>query len=110
MVAQNNPDSLRAALLNVAATGLSLNPVKKQAYLILRNKPWCWTSATWGFCMSPRCLARSNGARFRIVESAHVPADGINQAPVHEYNPFENDDSAGAIVGAYAVVKLPSGD
>ena len=35
---------------------------------------------------------------------------GINQAPIHEYNPFENDDAAGAIVGAYAVVKLPSGD
>ena len=36
-VAQNNPTSLQQALTNVAAIGLSLNPAKKQAYLITRN-------------------------------------------------------------------------
>ena len=35
--AMKNPLSAQAALANVAAIGLSLNPVKRQAYLITRN-------------------------------------------------------------------------
>lgn len=110
-VAQNNPDSLRAALLNVAATGLSLNPVKKQAYLIPRNKAVVLDISYMGILHVAQMSGAIEWGQARIVRAGHMfRLTGINQAPIHEYNPFENDDAAGAIVGAYAVVKLPSGD
>lgn len=110
-VAQNNPDSLRAALLNVAATGLSLNPVKKQAYLIPRNKAVVLDISYMGILHVAQMSGAIEWGQARIVRAGHTfRLTGINQAPVHEYNPFENDDAAGAIVGAYAVVKLPGGD
>ena len=110
-VAQNNPDSLRAALLNVAATGLSLNPVKKQAYLIPRNKAVVLDISYMGILHVAQMSGAIEWGQARIVRAGHAfRLTGINQAPIHEYNPFENDDAAGAIVGAYAVVKLPSGD
>lgn len=110
-VAQNNPDSLRAALLNVAATGLSLNPVKKQAYLIPRNKAVVLDISYMGILHVAQMSGAIEWGQARIVRAGHTfRLTGINQAPVHEYNPFENDDAAGVIVGAYAVVKLPGGD
>lgn len=110
-VAQNNPDSLRAALLNVAATGLSLNPVKKQAYLIPRNKAVVLDISYMGILHVAQMSGAIEWGQARIVRAGHMfRLTGINQAPIHEYNPFENDDAAGAIVGAYAVVKLPGGD
>lgn len=110
-VAQNNPDSLRAALLNVAATGLSLNPVKKQAYLIPRNKAVVLDISYMGILHVAQMSGAIEWGQARIVRAGHMfRLTGINQAPIHEYNPFENDNAAGAIVGAYAVVKLPSGD
>ena len=110
-VAQNNPDSLRAALLNVAATGLSLNPVKKQAYLIPRNKAVVLDISYMGILHVAQMSGAIEWGQARIVRAGHTfRLTGINQAPVHEYNPFENDDAAGAIVGAYCVVKLPGGD
>lgn len=110
-VAQNNPDSLRAALLNVAATGLSLNPVKKQAYLIPRNKAVALDISYMGILHVAQMSGAIEWGQARIVRAGHTfRLTGINQAPAHEYNPFENDDAAGAIVGAYAVVKLPGGD
>lgn len=110
-IAQNNPDSLRAALLNVAATGLSLNPVKKQAYLIPRNKAVVLDISYMGILHVAQMSGAIEWGQARIVRAGHTfRLTGINQAPVHEYNPFENDDAAGAIVGAYAVVKLPGGD
>ena len=110
-VAQNNPDSLRAALLNVAATGLSLNPVKKQAYLIPRNKAVVLDISYMGILHVAQMSGAIEWGQARIVRAGHTfRLTGINQAPIHECNPFENDDAAGAIVGAYAVVKLPGGD
>lgn len=110
-IAQNNPDSLRAALLNVAATGLSLNPVKKQAYLVPRNKSVVLDISYMGILHVAQMSGAIEWGQARIVRAGHrFQLTGINQAPIHEYNPFENDDAAGAIVGAYAVVKLPSGD
>lgn len=110
-IAQNNPDSLRAALLNVAATGLSLNPVKKQAYLIPRNKSVVLDISYMGILHVAQMSGAIEWGQARIVRAGHTfRLTGINQAPIHEYNPFENDDAAGAIVGAYAVVKLPGGD
>ena len=110
-IAQNNPDSLRAALLNVAATGLSLNPVKKQAYLIPRNKSVVLDISYMGILHVAQMSGAIEWGQARIVRAGHTfRLTGINQVPIHEYNPFENDDAAGAIVGAYAVVKLPSGD
>ena len=40
-IAQKNPQSLRNAVINVAALGVSLNPAEKKAYLVPRGGAIC---------------------------------------------------------------------
>src|ERR1700739_4461685 len=40
-IAVSNKPSLRAAITNIAAIGISLNPANKQAYLVPRDKKVC---------------------------------------------------------------------
>jgi recombination protein RecT len=97
------------AVKNVAAIGVSLNPARKQAYLVPRGGKICLdisyiglldiavasNSIVWGQAE----LVRENDA-FRRV--------GMDKQPVHEFEPFGNQ--RGKIVGAYVVVKLHNGD
>ena len=107
-IAKTNPVSLQMAIVNVAAIGISLNPILKYAYLLPRKGVVCLDVSYMGLVH----LAVQSG----IIE--WVQADivrkgeefclvGIDKAPEHKKNPFgEKTD----IVGAYCVAKLASGD
>lgn len=108
-VAMGSKQSLIAAVTNIAAIGISLNPARKQAYLVPRGGKICLDisyvglldiaiasgSILWGQAE----LVRENDA-FRKV--------GMDKQPVHEFEPFAK--SRGEIVGVYVVVKLHNGD
>lgn len=108
-VAMGAKPSLIAAVTNIAAIGISLNPARKQAYLVPRGGKICLDisyiglldiavasgSILWGQAE----LVRENDA-FRRV--------GMDKQPVHEFEPFGKN--RGDIVGAYVVVKLHNGD
>lgn len=116
-VAEQNPISLAQAIKNVAAIGLSLNPAKKQAYLIPRNikAGGKWISKVFlepsymGMCD----LATSSGAIQWVQSQCVYAADefidnGPGEKPTHKYNAFSTD--RGEFVGVYCVAKTREGD
>jgi len=113
-VAKQNPSSLRLAMYNVAAVGLTLNPNQGLAYLV------------------PRCLKRGEPARimldisYRGLISIGVETGAIKWAkaelvyendkfiyhgpgdkPTHDCDPFSTD--RGSMRGGYCIAELPGG-
>lgn len=106
--ARNNQASLLSAMSNVASIGLSLNPAKKQAYLVPRNGQICLDPSYMGMCD----LAIQSGM-IEFVQAKVVRANdtyknmGIDQQPLHEYQAFSD---RGEPVGVYCVAKTAKGD
>ena len=110
-VAMNNQNSLRNAIVNVAAIGISLNPASKHAYLIPRKGVICLDISYMGLLH----LACSTGSiiwgQCKIVrEKDEYQNNGIDKAPTHTYNAFMPEEGRGLIVGAYCTVKTAQGD
>lgn len=108
-VAVGNPDSLKEAIIGVAAVGLSLSPVHKQAYLVPRKGRVCLDISYQGFVD----LAVSKGAilwaKAELVKDRdQFELTGINSLPKHKIKKAFED--RGAVVGGYCVAKMPTGD
>jgi recombination protein RecT len=108
-IAVKNPDSVRNSVMNLAAIGLSLNPAKKQAYLVPRKNAICLDISYMGMVE----LAIASGS-VRMVKAELVRANdtfemnGFDREPTHKFNPFAKD--RGEIVGVYCVAKTAHGD
>jgi recombination protein RecT len=122
-VAKGCPRSLVSVLQNLAAIGLSLNPAKKEAYLLSRNiKTTVDGKEVWEsrLFLEPSYIglnkvATDTGAiewvQARVVRKADECIDnGVGLRPTHTYDVFATNEARGEIVGAYCVAKLPSGD
>lgn len=110
-IAIGNRNSLQSAVINVAAIGISLNPAKKQAYLVPRDGKVCLDISYMGMLH----LAQQTGAiqwgQARIVRlNDEFELLGIDEAPRHKFNPFQPEEERGPIVGAYVVIKTDAGD
>jgi len=114
--AKSQPNSLLAAISNVAAIGLSLNPARRQAYLIPRGvkingsfvQKVFLEPSYMGLCD----IATSSGSimwvQAKIVYASDLYKDqGIDKAPIHESKTFGDK---GVIVGVYCVAKTKDGD
>lgn len=116
-VAMNNRQSVVNAIKNVAAIGISLNPAKKQAYLVPRrpraNEPAaiCLDISYMGLID----LAVDSGsilwAQAKLVRENDVYENqGVDNPPMHRYKPFANALERGQVIGVYVVVKTASDD
>lgn len=108
-IARQNPQSVRDAVTNIAAIGISLNPAKKQAYLVPRKGGICLVISYMGLLD----LAIQSGSILWGQAELVFAADkftmhGFDQPPTHERNPFLKD--RGELVGAYSVVKTKDAD
>lgn len=108
-VAKGNQDSLKNAIINVAAIGISLNPAKKLAYLVPRDQKVCLDISYMGLMH----IAQQTGAIYWAQSSIVMASDvfelqGLDKAPVHKFNPFSKD--RGEIIGVYVTVKTGEGD
>jgi len=108
-IATSNRQSVIDAVTNVAAIGISLNPAKKQAYLVPRDGKICLDISYMGLLD----LAISSGSirwgQCRVVHAEDTfELDGIDRQPTHKYKPFAKD--RGEAVGVYCVVKTLDGD
>lgn len=106
-VAEKNPDSLKAAIMNVAAAGITLNPVFKHAYLVPRDGKICLDVSYQGLIK----LA-SDGDAISWVQAYVVHRNDsfnyvVGERPEHRFNPFGD---RGERVGAYCICKLKNGD
>lgn len=107
--ATQNPQSVINAVANIAAIGLSLNPAKKQAYLVPRDGKICLDISYMGLLDLAIASGSIRWGQAELVYTAdRFVLQGFDKPPVHERDPFAKD--RGAIVGAYAVVKTHDGD
>lgn len=117
--AQQNGISLAQAMKNVAAIGLSLNPAKKQAYLIPRNVKVGnqWVTKVFlepsymGLCDIAIGIGAIAWVQAKCVYSSDVFCDnGPGEKPTHTYNAFDSFVKRGDFVGCYCVAKTRDGD
>jgi recombination protein RecT len=107
--AMANRQSVINAVVNIAAIGISLNPAKKQAYLVPRDGKICLDISYIGLLD----LAIQSGSilwgQAELVQASDgFKLNGFDKPPLHERNPFSKD--RGEVVGAYVVVKTRDGD
>lgn len=108
-LAAGDRQSVVNAVTNIAAIGISLNPAKKQAYLVPRKGKICLDISYMGLID----LAIQSGS-IMWAQAALVHANdaftlnGFDRPPTHSFNPFSKE--RGEVVGAYVVVKTHSGD
>lgn len=108
-IARENPESLRAAITNIAAIGVSLNPAEKEAYLVPRKKAVCLDISYIGLMhIAQQAGVISWGQAVVVRKNDVFKLRAIDAAPMHEYDPFRQD--RGEIIGAYVTVKTISGD
>lgn len=108
-VAMSNRDSVINAVTNIAAIGISLNPAKKQAYLVPRDKKVCLDISYMGLLDLAVASGSIMWGKAELVrESDDFRLNGFDKPPVHERNPFAKN--RGEIVGVYVVAKTDSGD
>lgn len=97
------------AVTNIAAIGISLNPAKKQAYLVPRDGRICLDISYMGLMDLAMATGSIRWAQAALVRERDVfELNGFDKPPVHRFNPF--DSARGAIVGVYVVVKTADGE
>ena len=123
-VALNNPRSLQQCMTNVASIGLSLNPAKKQAYLIPRSvnagkdangrniyETRVFLEPSYmGFCDIATGLGTIEFVQADVVYAEDdFKLQGVDKEPIHIRDPFASKESRGEFRGAYAVARLKKG-
>lgn len=110
-VAMNNRQSLVNAVTNIAAIGISLNPAKKQAYLVPRDGRICLDISYMGLMDLAMATGAIHWGQAIIVRQRDDFAlTGLDQKPHHVYSPFTPAEERGPIVGVYVVIKTDRGD
>ena len=103
-----NPQSLKNAVLNVGAIGLTLNPIEKKAYLIPRKGKICLDISYIGLVDVACQLGSISFVQAKIVHKNDTfEYRGLNLEPIHSFNAFGD---RGEIVGVYCIAKATSGE
>lgn len=106
--AYKNSDSLRNAIINVAAIGISLNPANKHAYLVPRDGKVCLDVSYMGLLHLAMSTGSIKWGQCKLVhDNDSYESNGLEHAPSHKYNPFSN---RGNVIGGYCTVKTADGD
>lgn len=108
-VAGENRMSVVNAVTNISAIGISLNPARKQAYLVPRDGKICLDISYMGLLdIAIQSGAIRWGQAELVYEKDEFTLSGVDEKPEHKRKPFDKD--RGALVGVYVVVKTASGD
>jgi recombination protein RecT len=109
---QQNPHSLKMALINVGMVGLSLSPATAYAYLVPRDREVCLDISYRGLIKIATDTGSILWAKADVVhENDTYRYRGLHEEPVHEVgsqNSFTED--RGEMVGAYCIAKTSDGD
>lgn len=107
--ALKNPQSVINAVTNISAIGLSLNPAKKQAYLVPRDGRICLDISYIGLLdLAIESGSIKWGQAELVYQADTFLLNGVDKQPTHQRDPFKAD--RGAVVGAYVVVKTRDND
>jgi len=111
--AEKNQESLKNAIINVAAIGISLNPAAAQAYLVPRDNMVCLDISYRGLVK----LATDSGsilwAKSELVyKGDEFVYNGPSTLPQHNADVFADgrEPTPETIKGVYTLAKTPDGD
>ena len=108
-IAMSNRESVITAVSNVAAIGITLNPVAKQAYLVPRKGVICLDVSYMGLLHIAVDSGSIRWGQAELVYSSDTfRLVGVDKQPLHERDPFAKE--RGDVVGVYVVVKTCDGD
>ena len=108
-VANQNPQSVHLAMINVGSTGLTLNPANGYAYLVPRDGQIVLDISYKGLIKIATDSGAIAWARADIVhEQDRFEYHGPARVPDHTADPFSKD--RGGIVGCYCIAKTKDGD
>lgn len=108
-VARNNPLSLRMAMVNVAAIGISLNPATAMAFLVPREGKVILDISYRGLIKLATDTGSIQWAKAELVYAKDsFTYKGPGLLPEHHSDPFDKD--RGEFRGVYCVAKLASGE
>ena len=108
-IASANRQSVINAVTNVAAIGISLNPAKRQAYLVPRDGRICLDISYMGLLdLAIQSGSLLWGQAELVHESDRFELNGFDKPPTHTRQPFAKE--RGSIIGVYVVVKTRDGD
>jgi phage RecT family recombinase len=113
-VAMGNQDSLKRAIINVASVGLSLNPYKKQAYLVPRKvrgtMQVCLDISYVGYVqLAVDCGILKKADVELVYSNDDFEFRGHNLYPHHNFEMF-NPEARGTFVGGYVVAVLSNAE
>lgn len=107
--AMHNRQAVVNAITNIGAIGISLNPAKKQAYLVPRDNKICLDISYIGLMDLAMATGSIKWAQAELVYANDGFTRGrFDEAPNHTFNPFSRN--RGEIIGVYVVVKTADGD
>ena len=107
--ATRNPLSLRMAMVNIAAIGISLNPAQGNAYLVPRDGQVILDISYRGLLKIATDTGSILWGKAELVyANDNFVYKGPAQIPVHECDPFS--DNRGDFRGAYCVAKTVDGE
>lgn len=118
-----NPDALKNAFLSVAATGLSMDPTQKLAWIIPQKGSPVYDISYRGMIrVAVDSSIISDAVVDLVFSNDSFKSNGLRASPTHEYDPFctkgslimtEEDRGAvgerGTFRGAYVDYRLPDG-
>jgi recombination protein RecT len=108
-VAMSNKQSVINAVTNIAAIGISLNPAKRQAYLVPRDGKICLDISFMGLLdLAIQSGSIMWGQAELVYEKDRFELQGFDKPPIHHRDPFAKD--RGPLVGVYVVVKTRDAD
>ena len=108
-LAFSNRQSVVNAVTNLAAIGLSLNPARKLAYLVPRDKRICLDISYMGLVELAVASGSVRWAKAELVRAGdRFQLNGMDKLPTHDFEPFATD--RGDIIGVYCVAKTADGD
>lgn len=108
-IAKKNQQSVRDAVTNIAAMGVSLNPARKQGYLVPRKGGIQLVISYMGLLdIAIQSGAILWGQAEIVYANDTFEMNGYDQPPTHKRNPFSKE--RGEMIGVYTVVKTRDGD
>lgn len=108
-IATENRQSVINAVTNVAAIGISLNPAKRQAYLVPRDGRICLDISYMGLLdLAIQSGSVMWGQAELVYQQDRFELNGFDKPPAHGRDPFSK--TRGEITGVYVVVKTRDGD
>jgi recombination protein RecT len=107
-IANDAPSSLRDAVINIAAIGLSLNPAEKLAYLVPRKGKACLDVSYMGLIRLATDTGSIMWARAELVHEndTFIYKGATEKVEFKADNPFKR----GEIIGVYCTAKTKEGD